>query len=139
MKRLFFAVLLAILAGFAATARAQTESVVRQWERVDSFGGTPGAIAVDTNGNVFVAGGASTSTDGLVVGYSGSGTALWTNRYNGPANSTDSLLSVIVDGAGNVIVTGSSESGAAFGTEDYLTIKYSVTGVPLWTNRYNGP
>ena len=42
-----------------------------------------------------------------------------------------------VDGNNNVIVTGySSGSGSSY---DYATIKYSSAGVPLWTNRYNGP
>ena len=44
---------------------------------------------------------------------------------------------VAVDGNGNVIVTGYSTGiGSDF---DYATIKYSSAGVPLWTNRYNGP
>jgi hypothetical protein len=42
-----------------------------------------------------------------------------------------------VDAGGNVIVTGYSTGGAS--NYDYLTIKYSGAGVPLWTNRYNGP
>ena len=42
-----------------------------------------------------------------------------------------------VDGSDNVIVTGQSmDSG---GTPYYASIKYSGAGVPLWTNRYNGP
>ena len=42
-----------------------------------------------------------------------------------------------VDGSNNVVVTGySSGSGSDY---DYATIKYSAAGVPLWTNRYNGP
>jgi hypothetical protein len=36
-----------------------------------------------------------------------------------------------------VIVTGYSASSALY--NDYATIKYSSAGVPLWTNRYNGP
>ena len=45
---------------------------------------------------------------------------------------------VAVDGSNNVIVTGvfAGPGGYAY---DYATIKYSSAGVPLWTNRYNGP
>jgi hypothetical protein len=44
---------------------------------------------------------------------------------------------VAVDGSNNVIVTGGSTGSG--GDSDYATIKYSSAGVPLWTNRYNGP
>jgi hypothetical protein len=38
---------------------------------------------------------------------------------------------------GNVIVTG--DSYRDFVTRDIATIAYSNAGLPLWTNRYNGP
>ena len=62
---------------------------------------------------------------------------LWTNRYNGPGNGNDYANAVAVDGSNNVIVTGYSTSSESY--YDYATIKYSSAGVPLWTNRYNGP
>jgi len=96
------------------------------------------AVAVDGSGNVFVTGysyGGSSSWDYATIAYSGAGMPLWTNRYNGPDNSGDIACAVAVDGSGNVFVTGYSSSGSSF---DYVTIKYSGTGVPLWTNRYNG-
>jgi uncharacterized delta-60 repeat protein len=62
---------------------------------------------------------------------------LWTNRYNGPGNGGDLAYAVAVDGSNNVIVTGYSDGGGY--NYDYATIKYSSAGVPLWTNRYNGP
>ena len=62
---------------------------------------------------------------------------LWTNRYNGPGNGDDDANAVAVDGSDNVIVTGIRLAAAT--TIDYATIKYSSAGVPLWTNRYNGP
>ena len=37
-----------------------------------------------------------------------------------------------------MFVTGSSTANTD-GDSDYATIKYSGAGVPLWTNRYNGP
>ena len=61
----------------------------------------------------------------------------WVQRYNGPGNGDDDANAVAVDGSNNVIVTGySTGSGSDY---DYATIKYSSAGVPLWTNRYNGP
>src|SRR3954469_3975081 len=65
------------------------------------------------------------------------GVPLWTNRFNGPANSDDRASAIAVDGSDNVFVTGSA-AGSGSGL-DYATIKYSATGIPLWTNVYNGP
>ena len=62
---------------------------------------------------------------------------LWTNRYNGPGNGYDQAIAMAVDGSGNVFVTGNSVGSG--GNYDYATIAYSGAGVPLWTNRYNGP
>ena len=73
----------------------------------------------------------------LISKYSSDGVPLWTNFYNGPGNGDDRALAVALDGSGNVVVTGFS-TGIGSGY-DYATIKYSSAGVPLWTNRYNGP
>jgi len=99
-------------------------------------------VAVDASGNVFVTGqsdGPNLSSDNrdyATIKYSSAGLALWTNRYNGPVNSGDAAKAIVADALGNVYVTGWSDSGIG---DDYLTIKYSSAGVPLWTNRYNGP
>jgi hypothetical protein len=64
------------------------------------------------------------------------GVPQWTNRYSGGIGN-DYVTAVAVDDCGNVFVTGnSSGSGSGF---DYATVAYSTLGVPLWTNRYNGP
>jgi hypothetical protein len=100
----------------------------------------PRALALDNSGNVFVTGysiGSGTDLDYATIAYSGAGVPLWTNRYNGPGNSTDRAEAVAVDARGNVFVTGSS--AVPGGSSDYTTIAYSGAGAPLWTNRYNGP
>ena len=93
------------------------------------------AVAVDGSNNVIVTG--VSGRDYATIQYSSAGVPLWTNYYNGPGNSEDSARAVAVDGSNNVIVTGYSW-GSGSGP-DYATIQYSSDGVPLWTNRYNGP
>jgi hypothetical protein len=98
------------------------------------------AVAVDGSNNVIVAGESSATgyanSDYVTIQYSSAGVPLWTNRYNGPADSYDYAYSIAVDGSNNVIVTGQSYNGT---NDDYVTLKYSGAGVPLWTNRYKGP
>ena len=57
----------------------------------------------------------------------------WVQRYYGGYGR---VTAVAVDGSNNVIVTGFSPGS---GGNNYTTIKYSSAGVPLWTNRYDGP
>ncbi len=99
-------------------------------------GNGPTGIAVDHSGRVFVTGGSGdyfTLGDYLTVAYSNSGVPLWTNRYNGPVNGGDIAQALAVDASGNVIVTGGSADIS--GSLKIATVKYSGTGVPLWTNR----
>jgi hypothetical protein len=73
-----------------------------------------------------------------VTAYSSAGTLLWGNQHDVWATSYGSDASAIAVGSnGNVYVTGYfADAGTGF---DYLTLAYSSTGTPLWTNRYDGP
>ena len=125
-------------------ALTRAETAVQAWvQRYNGPGNSDdqaSAMAVDGSNNVIVTGYTylnSTNTDYVTIKYSSAGVPLWTNRYNGPGNGEDDAWAVAVDGSNNVIVTGQSYGSSS--SSDYATIKYSSGGVPLWTNRYNGP
>ena len=91
------------------------------------------ALALDKQANVYVTGisyGGITSYDYATVAYSNNGVALWTNRYDGPASGDDEAEDIAVDSKGAVYVTGFSMNSSF----QYVTIKYSHAGVPVWTN-----
>jgi hypothetical protein len=98
--------------------------------RYDGPGGgddEPRAIAVDSGGFVYVTG-RSVGTDGsydfATLKYSPSGILQWDVRYASPTKSDDDARSIVVDGLGNVVVTGMSH-GLAW--SDITIIKYSQT------------
>jgi hypothetical protein len=86
------------------------------------------AIAVDSQGNVYVTGqswGPDTGWDYATIKYDTNGNQKWVQRYNGPGNSDDYATAIAVDGQGTVYVTGDSP-GSGTGS-DYATIKYTQT------------
>jgi hypothetical protein len=96
-------------------------------------------IAVDSSDNVIVAGSSMNEVfnrDFLTIKYSSSGVPLWTNRLNGPQNLEDRANAIIVDYNNDIIVTGGA---AGLFNQDFMTIKYSRAGIPVWTNLYGGP
>ena len=92
------------------------------------------AMAVDSRGNVFVTGESGeggNTVDYATIAYSSAGVVLWTNRYHGGGSGYDIAFAVVVDGNGNVFVTG--ESDGTNGYSDFTTIKYSSSIPPSLT------
>jgi WD40 repeat protein len=114
------------------------------WLRIYDSGGTdaPTAIGVTPDGStVFVTGstGSGTTEDYGTIAYNAAtGTPLWFQTYNGPADDHDFAndLRVSVDGT-RVYVTGGSQGSTHL---DYATVAYdAATGAELWVDRYDGP
>lgn len=97
------------------------------------------AIALDSAGNVYVAGSVETETDSnyVTIKYSPDGNSLWTAFYGGVESGWDEAYAITVDSGGNIVVTGYSEGAAS--PSDIATVKYnSATGSEVWAKRYTG-
>ncbi|MCC7302356.1 MAG: hypothetical protein IT233_06920 [Bacteroidia bacterium] len=98
-------------------------------------------VETDASGNVYVCGYTTVAgpyMDWLVIKYNSSGTQQWVITYNGSNNGNDDATDLVVDAAGNPVVTGSAND--INGTlSDIVTKKLSSSnGSTLWTNTYNG-
>ena len=100
------------------------------------------AITVDASGNAYVTGYTQTTVltdyDYATVKYNSAGVQQWAQTYQGTGSDYDRSNAVVLDAAGNVIVTGKS-IGAGAAAEDIVTIKYNNGGTLKWSTRYNGP
>ncbi len=119
------------------------------WDR--RFSGTavhwhfPQGVAMDAAGNAVVTG-SLRALNGDSACYTAKyaaadGALLWEKRYSGLNDLDDYGTVVAVDGDGNVVVTGTSDSDFFHSTPgDFYTAKYAGTnGALLWERRYNGP
>ncbi len=144
------------LALLAIGPAVNAQNITHNWSKC--FGGTSldygQKVAIDPNGNVFVTGcfkeeadfggGPMASTGGkdiFLVKFDPSGNHLWSGAFGGTGD--DEGLDVIVDQAGNVIITGQFSETVDFGggslrdegQGDLFIAKYNASGSHLWSRR----
>jgi sugar lactone lactonase YvrE len=114
------------------------------WARWHYEGGNedkPRALAVDSQGNVYVCGPDVSFFPGfsgnyfnfLTIKYSPDGQLLWSSKYKGQSMAYPTAMTL--DGQGNVYVTGGSWGGGLDST--CATVKYNPDGQLLWERRDN--
>ena len=119
-----------------------TELWTRQFGYPDSSGAANG-VAVDAEGNVFVAGSTDSTPEfqmpsgerkAFLRKCDTSGGELWSRLFG---ETFDIVSSVVADGVGNVYVAGSTAGGKVIG--DALLRKYNTKGEELWTRQFGSP
>ncbi len=115
---------------------------VKTFNGPDNDTDEPSAITADGSGNVYVAGrskNANNDYDMFVIKYNDNGDTLWTRNYDAGVTGDDEVNDMVVDGNGDVYVTGiSDEDASLLVNNDYMTVKYSSAGVFQWAVPYNG-
>jgi uncharacterized delta-60 repeat protein len=109
------------------------------WHSEGGNEGKPHALAVDSQGNVYVSGDDETGFPGfpgychfLTIKYNPEGQLLWTGKYKGHSGASSNAMAL--DDQGNAYVTGFSWGD---GLHSVCTIKYNPDGQLLWERRDN--
>jgi hypothetical protein len=98
----------------------------------------PSAIAIDSQGNVYVTGysrGDGTGNDYATIKYDTDGNELWVARHDGPYHGSDEAIAVAINASGDVFVTGTS--AIEMFKDNYATVKYDADGNEQWA-AYSG-
>lgn len=102
----------------------------------------PNDIKIDESGNVYVLGTRYDVTNGediILIKYDSNGDELWVETYHD--NGNDRGNAMILDGDGNIYVTGTSRTTANSehsNNEDIIAIKYESDSDISWVRWFNG-
>ncbi|MES2966644.1 MAG: SBBP repeat-containing protein [Patescibacteria group bacterium] len=107
----------------------------------------PNGIAIDTNGNIYVAGvtadtlpGQTSSglNDAFIRAYDSNGNEIWTRQFG--TSGTDQVSDVTIDANGNIYVTGQTTDTlpgqTSSGGSDAFIRAYDSNGNEIWTRQF---
>ncbi len=99
-------------------------------------------MTMDAAGNVFTAGRTDdlrTKTIAIRKIDATTGLATWEKSYTFAGSSSQSIVAIAADPAGNLIATGGVSNGGSSSSDCYVSKFAAATGELLWQTRYNGP
>ncbi|MFH0893730.1 MAG: SBBP repeat-containing protein [Bacteroidota bacterium] len=95
-------------------------------------------MAIDASGNIYIAGATPVTGQGYnydIIKLNSTLGIDWERTYNGGSSLDDIANGIVVDGSGNVYVTGYSTNSTE--GKNIATIKYNSSGTQQWVEIYN--
>lgn len=134
---LFLFLALSMYANASLFAQVSVNQVTR-FDGGDAYG-TPSAVTLDAAGNVYFTGyfdrkSVDTSYEISTFRYNQSGTFSWVSRW-GAKGTYSKSTSIAVDSKNSIYVGGYTYSASS--QADFLILKYSSSGVLLWSRTYD--
>ena len=121
-------------------AFAEDEYIQDSWTFDQGKTETNSGVAVDSQGNIYVASTMTTATgdpvvsDNYIIKYDQTGTIHWIRNFPFDGGQLARITAIAVDGSDNVIATGTVQ-GPIF--MDCLTVKYNAGGDLVWSRYYS--
>jgi len=96
------------------------------------------AAVIDGNGAIYITGTTGTFPDYNIITLklNSDGSEAWRAIYQGSAGRADEPADMVIDGSGNVFITGYETD--ADGVANFVTVKYNSSGGQEWSANYDG-
>jgi|GEM_PF-6704829 len=124
-------------------------AIYNQTQKDDPYGDAGNSIALDDQGNVYVAGfksGENLDKDILLLKYSNDGTLLWDKHFslfefnNLGFSGDDEAVKIKIDSNGDILLGGyanNKDDKTAFYSHDFILLKYNSSGDLIWSRTYD--